>query len=109
VAADDHTSSGAEQRAKTTAVAIVAAAQNGTYACARVLQAYLGVGGLGPRREPAIGVTLNGGLARAIVIILGHCSACRPRHGPPYGFRATNDTARILVWFWCIVGRCESR
>src|ERR1017187_4040766 len=39
VAAADHTRSGAEQRARTTAVAIVAAAQNGTYACVRGLEA----------------------------------------------------------------------
>jgi hypothetical protein len=32
----ERTRSGAEQRARTTAVAILAAAQNGTYACAHV-------------------------------------------------------------------------
>ena len=45
VAAADHTRSGAEQRARTTAVAILAAAQNGTYACARQRQACLAWGG----------------------------------------------------------------
>jgi hypothetical protein len=39
--------SGAEQRARTTTSGIVAAAQNGTYACARVLQACSALGGLG--------------------------------------------------------------
>ena len=39
MAAADHTRSGAEQRARTTAVAILAAAQNGTYACTRGPQA----------------------------------------------------------------------
>jgi hypothetical protein len=41
------TRSGAEQRAITTAVATLGAAQNGTYACARVLQACSALGGLG--------------------------------------------------------------
>ena len=49
---------GSEQRARTTATSNVYAAQSGTYACARVLQAYLGVGGAwatprtGDRRHP---------------------------------------------------------
>ena len=47
MAAADHTRWGAEQRARNTAVAILAAVQNGTYACARVLQACSALGGLG--------------------------------------------------------------
>ncbi len=41
------TRSGAEQRARTTTVALATTAQNGTYACARVLQACSALGGLG--------------------------------------------------------------
>jgi hypothetical protein len=47
IAASDHTRSGAEQRARTTAVAILAAAQNGTYACAREWQACSAPAGFG--------------------------------------------------------------
>ena len=44
-----------ERRARTTAVATLAAAQNGTYARARDLQARSSVGRLGPRSELAVG------------------------------------------------------
>jgi hypothetical protein len=43
----DRNREGAEQRARTTAGAILAAVQNGTYACARVLQACSALGDLG--------------------------------------------------------------
>src|ERR1035437_1425303 len=43
----EHTRLGAEQRARTPAIAIQTAAQNGTYACARDPQACSALGGLG--------------------------------------------------------------
>ena len=63
------TRSGAEQRARTTAATTIAAAQNGTYACARVLQACSALGGLGHasnRRLGHGGLSSTGGLAHAI-------------------------------------------
>ena len=47
VGAADRARSGAERRDRTSAVALQTAAQNGTYACARVLQACSALGGLG--------------------------------------------------------------
>ena len=47
VGAADRTRSGAEQRARTTAIPPRCRAPNGTYACARVLQACSALGGLG--------------------------------------------------------------
>jgi hypothetical protein len=45
--AADRTRSGAERRARTTAIAILAVARNESYACARALQACSALGGLG--------------------------------------------------------------
>ena len=47
VGAADRARSGAERRDRTSAVALQTAAQNGTYACARILQACTALGGLG--------------------------------------------------------------